>query len=259
MTEVTTVKSAERVLRLLELFTEERTPLSAADISRRLGWPKSSANILLRSLVGLGYLTLDENTIEYFPSPRVTRLGDWIPHSLAAGDDVLRRLEELHDRTGETVTLSMQNGFEMMFVSVLPGTFPISLTMSEGFRTPIFNTAVGVAFLATESDEAVRRLVQRANRRRAPLGRRIDVNRLLDEVYATRARGIAVGYERVFPDTGALAMALPAAEGGPRLVVGVGGLAARIRRSEAQIIDAMRKCFGVRPSRVVSPAPRRVG
>jgi DNA-binding IclR family transcriptional regulator len=259
MAEPATVKSAERVLKLLELFAEERTPLSAADISRRLGWPKSSANILLRSLVGLGYLTLDENTIEYFPSPRVTRLGDWIPHSLAAGDDVLRRLEELHDRTGETVTLSMQNGFEMMFVTVLPGTFPISLTMSDGFSAPLFNTAVGIALLATESDEAVRRLVQRANRRRAPLGRRIDVNRVLDEVHETRERGLAVGYERVFPDTGALAMAIPSPEGGRRLVVGVGGLAARIHRSEAQIIDAMRKCFGVKPGRMVSPAPRRVG
>jgi DNA-binding IclR family transcriptional regulator len=256
MGEPATVKSAERVLKLFELFSGERTPMSGADVSRRLGWPKSSANILLRSLVGLGYLTLDQNTMEYFPSPSVTRLGDWIPHSLAAGDDVLRRLEELHDRTGETVTLSMQNGFEMTFVSVLPGTFPISLTMSDGFTTPIFTTAVGIAFLATESDDAIRRLAQRANRRRAPLGRRIDVNRVLDEVHAARERGVAVGYERVFPDTGAIAMPLPAAAGGRRLVVGAGGLAARIRRSESQIIDAMRRCFGVRPGRIVSTVTR---
>ncbi len=259
MSEAPAVKSAERVLRLLELFSVERTPLSAADISRRLGWPKSSANVLLRSLVNLDYLTLESNTLEYFPSPKVTHLGDWIPHSLLAGDDVLRHLEELHDRTGETVTISMQNGFEMMFVSVLPGTFPISLTMREGFSTSIFNTSVGVAFLATEPDDAVRRLVQRANRRRAPLGKRIDVNKVLQEVYMARERSFAVAYERVFPDTGAISLALPASPGGRRLVVGVGGLAARIRRSEQQIVDTIRRCFSIRVGRTATAASRRAG
>lgn len=238
------VKSAERVLRVLELFAAERTPLVAAEISRRLRWPKSSTNMLLRSLVALGYLMVDVRTVEYFPSPKLTSLGDWIPDALLAGDDVRARLQELHDRTGETVTLSMQNGFDMQFVVVLPGTFSISLTMRDGLTAPIFTTAVGIALLSAETDDSIRRLAQRSNHRRRAGGRRIEIGKLLTEVREARARGYAVGYERVFPDTGAIAMAVPSRAGGRTLVVGVGGLAARIRRSESQIVDAMRKSFG---------------
>jgi DNA-binding IclR family transcriptional regulator len=247
------VKSAERVLRVLELFAAERTPLVAAEISRRLKWPKSSTNMLLRSLVSLGYLMVDVKTVEYFPSPKLTSLGDWIPDALLAGDDVRARLEELHDRTGETVTLSMQNGFDMQFVVVLPGTFPISLTMREGLTAPIFAAAVGIALLAVEPDDTIRRLAQRSNHRRRAGGRRIEIGKLLTEVRAARERGYAVAYERVFPDTGALAMAVPGRPGERTLVVGVGGLAARIQRSEPQIVDAMRKSFG-RPKAAARPA-----
>jgi IclR family transcriptional regulator, acetate operon repressor len=238
------VKSARRVMEVLELFAAERTPMVASEIARRLDWPKSSANVLLRSLVSLGYLMVDVRTVEYFPTPRITSLGDWIPDALRAGDDAIRRLEELHDRTGETVTLSIQNGFDMQFVVVLPGTYPISLTMREGFTASIFTTAVGNALLAEESDDTVRRLAQRANHRLRGGGRRVEIGRLLAEVRATRDRGYAVGYEKVFPDTGALGMAVQSRMGGRTLVVGVGGLAARIRRNEAQIVDAMRRSFG---------------
>ena len=156
------VKSAGRTLRVLELFAAERTPLGAAEISRRLAWPKSSTNVLLRSLASLGYLTVDPGSIEYFPSPKVAAsLGEWIPDTLVTGDDIPRRLEELNDRTGETVTLSMQNGFDMQFVTVLPGTFPISLNVNERIPAPIFSTAIGIALLATEPDDTIRRLAQR--------------------------------------------------------------------------------------------------
>jgi DNA-binding IclR family transcriptional regulator len=238
------VKSAGRTLRVLELFAAERTPLGAAEISRRLAWPKSSTNVLLRSLASLGYLTVDPGSIEYFPSPKVASLGEWIPDTPVTGDDIPRRLEELNDRTGETVTLSMQNGFDMQFVTVLPGTFPISLNVNERIPAPIFSTAIGIALLATEPDDTIRRLVQRSNHRRGDGARRVEIAKVLAEVRATRERGHAVGYERLFPDTGAIAVAVRSKPGGRPLVIAVGGLAARVRRSEDQIAEVLRKCVG---------------
>lgn len=238
------VKSARRVMEVLELFAAERTPMVASEIARRLDWPKSSANVLLRSLVSLGYLMVDVRTVEYFPTPRITSLGDWIPDALRAGDDAIRRLEELHDRTGETVTLSIQNGFDMQFVTVLPGTFPISLNVNERIPAPIFSTAIGIALLATEPDDTIRRLVQRSNHRRGDGARRVEIAKVLAEVRATRERGHAVGYERLFPDTGAIAVAVRSKPGGRPLVIAVGGLAARVRRSEDQIAEVLRKCVG---------------
>ena len=73
------VKSAGRVLEVLELLGNVRKPLSASEIGRLLEYPKSSTNVLLKYLTNLGYLPFDPDTMHYLPSLRVTSLGAWIP------------------------------------------------------------------------------------------------------------------------------------------------------------------------------------
>ena len=51
------IKSAERVLDVLGLFSEFRRPLRLHEISTALGYPQSSTTVLLKSLMILGYLS----------------------------------------------------------------------------------------------------------------------------------------------------------------------------------------------------------
>lgn len=60
------VKSAGRVFEVLELFRSARRQLTAAEVGHALGYPKSSTNALLRSLVALGYLVVDGRTSRLF-------------------------------------------------------------------------------------------------------------------------------------------------------------------------------------------------
>jgi len=50
------VKSVGRVLEVLDFFRQQRNPAKANDIGLALGYPKSSTNALLKSMVSLGYL-----------------------------------------------------------------------------------------------------------------------------------------------------------------------------------------------------------
>ncbi|MGY4290712.1 DNA-binding IclR family transcriptional regulator [Bradyrhizobium sp. LM2.7] len=59
-----------------------RRPCAMSEIGLALGYPPSSTTVLLKTLVGLGYLNFDRRTRVYFPTPKVTSLGDWIPKSL---------------------------------------------------------------------------------------------------------------------------------------------------------------------------------
>ena len=76
------IKSAARVIEVLELFTTDPRPLSLKEISTRLSYPQSSTTVLMKSLMSLGYLNYDPARRVYFPTLRVTRLGDWIPQAL---------------------------------------------------------------------------------------------------------------------------------------------------------------------------------
>ena len=235
------VKSVGRVLSVLELFRDHKVPLTATEICRYLDYPKSSADALLKSLVNLGYIALDSQTMQYFPSLRVTKLGDWLPGILFSSGQTLNMLEELNRQTQETISLSMPNALNMQFITVIPGTFPISLTVREGFNIPIFTTAVGIAQLATRSNKDIEILAKRANRRLFQGRKRVDLATVMGEIEAARSRGYAKAYERVLPDTGAIAMALPVSLHDRALVVAVGGLAERIRKNETTLIHKMRQ------------------
>jgi DNA-binding IclR family transcriptional regulator len=237
------IKSAERVFAVLELFRNQQSALTATEICKHLKYPKSSADALLKSLVTLGYLTMDPSTVRYFPSLRVTKLGDWLPDMLLGGGYTLSMLNELHSLTGETVTLSMPNELSMQFITAIPGTFPMSLTINEGLTVPIFATAVGIAHLATRSDPEIHKLVKQSNRQAVLSEHRVDVDELSAEIETARANGYALAYDRILTDTGAIAMALPVNQLDRALVVAIGGLSSRIKTHQTQIIQKMRQAI----------------
>ena len=245
------VKSAGRVLEVLELLGNVRKPLSASEIGRLLDYPKSSTNVLLKYLTNLGYLSFDPDTMHYFPSLRVTSLGAWIPAALYGMGDAASMLQDVHDVTGETVTLSMRAGQAMRFIRVLPGSFFIALKMDEGTIAPLLGTSVGAAFLATRPPAEVERLAESARGMARTRVVRQAIDRTLESLSQVRSTGYSVTFASLFPDTGAISMALPPASDGNVLVLGVGGLSDRIRRNERTIARAIRSAI---TTHLVAPA-----
>lgn len=237
------VKSVGRVLEVFELMRSERRPMTGTEIGRALGFPKSSTNAILRSLVTLGYLSVDLGSVTYFPSLRLSQLGDWIPAAVLGSGQALNLIEELHIETQETVTLSMQNDLSMQFMHVSMGTFPIALQVNEGFVAPVFGTGVGTALLASKTDAEVLDLVERANAKIRRKRDRVIYEQVIEEVQTVRKQGYAAAYNRVIPDSGAIAIALPEAQSGITLVVAVAGLSARMKDNEKRILRLMRSAI----------------
>lgn len=234
------VKSAARALDILEVFAERRERMSAAQLGATLGYPKSSLSVLLRSLVAQGYLSDGGGEGEYFPTMKLVRIGDWIPAALLGSENLLPMLGALRETTGETVTLTAPAGLQMRCLHALLGTHPIALQVEEGVTFPIVGTAVGAAWLATQSAETVAATFERWQRQ--PGHGRKDLSAIRAQVEQARADGHATAYDAVLPDTGAIAM--PIGAGADVLVVGVAGLNVRIKRKEAAIVRAMKQAIG---------------
>ena len=234
------VKSVGRVMEVLETFRSARRPLSATEICRELGYPKSSTNALLKSLVRLGYVSLDDGSFTYFPTMKVSRLGDWIADELCVTTRAI--LKQLHSDTGETITLAKKNDVHMQTVVAIPGTFPITFKLDEGYMAPLFGSAVGTAVLATFPEERIKRLWRRAKRINGAISKPLTLADLSADVSHAREQGYAVAYDQLVPDSGTVAMLVPTVEDAEvSVVVCVSGLASRIRREERRIIKKMSK------------------
>jgi IclR family transcriptional regulator, KDG regulon repressor len=250
------VKSADRVMALLELFRLWRRPASAREISETLEMPRSSTNVLLRSLIQGGYLRFDEQTLTYFPTLKVFQLSSWLVEGFLTDqvlDDVMMGLVA---QTQETVCLWSMIGLSARILRVIPSPQAIALSVREDDSASLVGSTVGLAFLAGLSDEAVAALVLRHNQQAAP-GCTVDLADIMRNVAISRLRGVSVGYNRWIADAGAVIALIDPAVFGEPLAIAVGGPMFRIQRNESAIESALRSALvQLHSNRTVSAVDR---
>lgn len=147
-------KIVERTLDFLELFVDEKRPLSLSDISRILKLPVSSCHDVLQALEARGFIYEVSPRGGYYPTLRMFDAGKVI----AENDPVVMRAEillrELRDRLDESVLLAKVNG--------LGGTYLLSLETSQPLRfqqkvgnniTSLHATSAGKAILGNLSED----------------------------------------------------------------------------------------------------------
>src|SRR5579859_7494960 len=93
--------SAIRALDILGEFRRLRRPLRAVELVDALGFPTSSTDQLLKSLVESGHLIFNRRAKTYFPSARLSPFGSWMSGLYFGEDRISRALEEISVATGE--------------------------------------------------------------------------------------------------------------------------------------------------------------
>jgi DNA-binding IclR family transcriptional regulator len=188
-------KIVKRTLDFIELFAEQRRPLSLTEISQLLGIPMSSCFDVVRSLEERGYLYELGQRAGYYPTQRMTRLAAVISENdpvLQRADAELRALREEFD---ETVSLSQSTGRQAKYLLVHEASHPLRFTarVGDALRS-VHATSIGKAVLSTltplELDEELSKPL-------APLTEHTitDRTRLKRDIAEGVARGVFVNRE----------------------------------------------------------------
>ena len=170
------IKSAQRVLEVLEYFNGDRQEGTVMDIARAYGYPQSSTSELLSCLVALGYLRRDLYARTYKPSARVAVLGAWIQPNLFRKGALLPLMDELAEDAGATVVLASKVGLEVQVFHVVSPPDGDRADVKTGDMTLLLHSAAGKALLTTLSVEHLR----------------VRFDELLADVDRVRAEGYAV-------------------------------------------------------------------
>lgn len=141
------VKSAERVLQLLEQLARAPKPLTLRELNQDLPIPRSSLHALLTTMVRSGWAIQQDSHYALGPVARLlgsTRFDDADVVEVAAG--VLTRLR---DRIGETVHLATLDGRETLYLASRFSPHALGVRFQPGRRLPAQITALGKAMLAS--------------------------------------------------------------------------------------------------------------
>ncbi|MDA8126359.1 MAG: IclR family transcriptional regulator [Deltaproteobacteria bacterium] len=142
------VKSANRVLQILEAVAFSHGGMRHAEIAADLQIPKGSLSLLLADLVKSEYLFFRRDDKRYLLGPQVLLLAShYITHHNII--EVSRPiLSDLVILTGESAEIALRRGNEIIIVARELSLRSLSSCMQIGERAPLYATASGKAILA---------------------------------------------------------------------------------------------------------------
>ncbi|WP_200301199.1 IclR family transcriptional regulator domain-containing protein [Streptomyces adelaidensis] len=184
------VRSFERGLAVIRAFDTEHPALTLSEVARTCELTRAAARRFLLTLVDLGYVHTDGRLFRL--TPRVLELGYAYLSSVTLPDLAEPHLERLVAQVGESSSLCVLDGDDIVYVARVPTSRILTATVTVGTRFPAHVTSVGRVILAQLPDEEIDARLTRADLR--PLTRRtlVSPDQLRAELRRVRRQGYAV-------------------------------------------------------------------
>ena len=233
------VKSAERVIDILETIASTSRGVGISDLARQLHIPKSSTWNLVRTLLHRRYL---EQTPagEFLLGARLFDVGVCGRTDTRLQTVARPMMSELVDRTGETVFLGiMTPDFEVLQIDKVVSSHVIRYDAELGQKRPAHCTAVGKLLLAELAPNQLDYYFRTKPLRR--FTRRTITTRsgLIAELDRIRRTGVSVNVDERVPGASAIGVAIRVVSG--RAVAGliVAGPTSRIVARKEELVQQL--------------------
>lgn len=146
------VKSAERVLDIIDYLTSVEDGGTLMELSKQLEIPKSSMSQLLGTMVRKDYLIKTEANIYKLGSKLIVS-----GNKARTTNDIYSTsatiLKDTVSKTGETVFLAIRSSDEIIYLAKFDSDESIRTTAQPGMRKPLHCTGLGKTFLSFEKEE----------------------------------------------------------------------------------------------------------
>lgn len=142
------VRSVERALQMLKVFTAERSEISLSEIGSELSLPKSTVFRLLRTLESQGFIEQNQQSGLYMLGTEALRIGTTVQMSQRIGIVAKPHMENLTEKTGETSNLYIRKGFNRICIMQVEGDNYVLRYSYVGQRLPLYCGASGHVLLA---------------------------------------------------------------------------------------------------------------
>lgn len=233
-------QSLERGLAILCCFSPERPILGIVDIAQELGMSRSTTHRYVITLAALGYLEQGPGR-KYRLGLRVTGLGLSAMSGTGLREHAHDDLQELCQRTGFNVSLSVLDGPEILLLDRLRGhrraLYGSEPGVAAGSRLPAHCTAAGKLLLAYLPERSQRELISELQLEKHGPNTIRAKSALRRELAQIRADGLAVD-DQEFSE-GLFAIAAPLRSDAGDVVAAIGMAAHSKTIGLPELIDAL--------------------
>ena len=225
------IETLERGLSVLSLFSNDTSELTLTEISRSADINMTTSLRIASTLEGAGYLRRDPETKRYRPSLKVLQLGFSALHSMDIRQSARPYLERLSKETGETVSLAVLDGLEIVYVDRIRNRQIVGVVLGMGSRLPAHCTSMGKAMLAYLPEDQLKARLNGAVLAACTGNTIVEIDSLAADLAKVRRRGYAINNQELAVGLRAVAAPIWGEHGQVVAAINVSGSTETVSRS----------------------------
>ena len=141
-------RSVNRALDILEVLRDAVHPMTLTELATTTGMDKATTMRITRDLLERGYVEQNADARTYSLGASILELADTLWAKDSVTQNTLRYLEDLRDKTLQTVSLCSRADASYLVSIELPSVQPIKFSQGVGTSRPLVDDAAGLAMLA---------------------------------------------------------------------------------------------------------------
>ncbi|MFI3169748.1 MAG: IclR family transcriptional regulator [Faecalibacterium sp.] len=182
-----------RSVQILNYIADRQNGTTLQEISNHFDIPKSSAFVIVQSLLELDYIaTSPFNEKSYCLGVEAFVLGMKYFNHLDVVNICIAQVQPLADQYGKTAFISVVNDTKIAFVGKYVAPTAVLATCALGSRKQVYATASGKAFLAFLPAAESEKIIEKIEFERLTDYTIVSKEKLEEEIVATRLRGYAL-------------------------------------------------------------------
>ena len=208
---------------VLDCFSETTPELTLAQISARLGMPKSTTLNLLRTLEQCKLIYRNETGKTYCLGYKTLKFSYVKRQSLSIVQHAVPYLEELQQKSGEMVYLTTKSDGKIIFLDAAYASRRMSSYSVSGREFPMHCTSAGKAMLAYLPQSEVDGIIARHGLEACTPNSITTKEKLMEELSEIRRRGYSVDDEENVLGIRCVGVAIRNREGYPTGAISISG------------------------------------
>jgi len=185
----------EKSLQTIDLLSRHPQGLSLAEMSDRLGFPKSTIHRILKTFMAYDYVSQDREDRKYSLGFRFLTIGSIILGNLDVRRTAGKYLRQLHRQCNETVHLSVLRRGRVCYIDKIQKPAGLSLATYTGFTTEPHATGSGKVLFSELPPREIKAIYTQKPLKKYSPGTITDMAQLLKELQKVRRQGYAVDNE----------------------------------------------------------------
>jgi IclR family transcriptional regulator, pca regulon regulatory protein len=226
------LSTLERGLSVLRAFDHDHPEMQLSEVAVLTKLSPAVARRCLNTLVHLGYVA--KHGRRFLLRPEVLTFGAAYISSMNLETVALPTLQNLRDQTGDSSSMAVLSGHDILYVAHVSTLRPIRVTAGVGTRFPVHATSLGKVLLAHQDEAVIEAYLATAKLTRFTERTLTSTKALRERISQVRNEGYDSAWDEL--DYGIVSVAVPVFDKDQKITSAINCSTVTTRISQAELV-----------------------